>query len=264
MSDATTPSASRDKAAALRALHVPGVPLVLPNAWDAASARLVQEAGFAVVATSSAATAAVLGWPDGEGTPVEEVLAASARIARAVDVPVTVDFERGFRLAPDELVERVTATGVVGVNLEDSDPATGELVDPDVQAEFLAAVRAAAVAQGADLVVNARTDSFIRGHGTPEEQVSASIDRGRRYLEAGADCVYPIATDDPSTIRALVEGIPGPVNIGFGSGRLTLAELAAFGVARVSYGPRLQRHLYARLASVMLPALASGADPFAM
>ena len=261
MSDATSPSASRDKAAALRALHVPGSPLVLPNAWDAASARLVQEAGFAVVATSSAATAAVLGWPDGEGTPVEEVLAASARIARAVDVPVTVDFERGFRLAPDELVERVTATGVVGVNLEDSDPATGELVDPDVQAEFLAAVRAAAVAQGADLVVNARTDSFIRGHGTPGEQVSASIDRGRRYLEAGADCVYPIATDGPSTIRALV---PGPVNIGFGSGRLTLAELAAFGVARVSYGPRLQRHLYARLASVMLPALASGADPFAM
>jgi 2-methylisocitrate lyase-like PEP mutase family enzyme len=264
MNEATSPATSRDKAATLRALHVAGTPLVLPNAWDAASARLVQEAGFAAVATSSAATSAVLGWPDGEASPVEEVLGAAARMVRAVDVPVTVDFERGFRLSPDELVERVTATGVVGVNLEDSDPATGELVDPDVQAGFLAAVRAAAVARGVDLVVNARTDSFIRRQGTLEEQVLASVDRGRRYLDAGADCVYPIATDDPTAIRALVEGIPGPVNIGFGSGRLTLAELAAFGVARVSYGPRLQRHLYARLASVMLPALASGADPFAM
>jgi 2-methylisocitrate lyase-like PEP mutase family enzyme len=264
MSDPTSPSASREKAATLRALHVPGTPLVLPNAWDAASARLVQEAGFSAVATSSVATSAVLGWADGEATPVEEVLGASARIARAVDVPVTVDFERGYRLPPAELVEHLTSIGVVGVNLEDSDPATGELDDADMQAGFLAAVRAAADAQGVDLVVNARTDSFIRGQGTYDEQVRASVDRGRRYLEAGADCVYPIATDDPKAIRALVEGIPGPVNIGFGSGRLTLAELAAFGVARVSFGPRLQRHLYARLASVMLPALAAGADPFAM
>jgi 2-methylisocitrate lyase-like PEP mutase family enzyme len=264
MSDAVSPQSLREKAAALRALHVPGTPLVLPNAWDAASARLVQEAGFKAVATSSAATSAVLGWGDGEATPVQEVLAASARMARAIDVPLTVDFERGFRLGPDELVERVTAAGVVGVNLEDSDPATGTMVDPDAHAEFLVAVRAAAEARGVDLVVNARTDSFIRRQGTPDEQVQASIERGRRYLDAGADCVYPIATDEPTAIRALVEGIPGPVNIGFGSGRLTLAELAAFGVARVSYGPRLQRHLYARFASVMLPALAAGADPFAM
>jgi 2-methylisocitrate lyase-like PEP mutase family enzyme len=262
MTDESSAPTSREKAARLRALHVPGSPLVLPNAWDAASARMVQEAGFSAVATSSAATAAILGWADGETTPVEEVLAASARIARAVDVPVTVDFERGFRLGPSELVERLVATGVVGVNLEDSDPATGTMVDADMHAGFLAAIRAAAVSQGVDLVLNARTDSFIRRQGTPEEQLAASLDRGRRYVDAGADCVYPIGTEDPEAIRALVSGIPGPVNIGYGMGRLALAELAALGVARVSYGPRLQRHLYARLASQMLPAVASGSDPF--
>ena len=116
----------QEKAATLRTLHVAGDPLVLPNAWDAASARMVETAGFPVVATSSFATAAILGYADGEAAPVEEVLAAAARIVRAVSVPVTVDFERGYGLAPAELVERFAATGAVGLNLEDSTPATGD------------------------------------------------------------------------------------------------------------------------------------------
>ncbi|HEY3879028.1 MAG TPA: isocitrate lyase/phosphoenolpyruvate mutase family protein [Trebonia sp.] len=111
------PSA-RQRAAALRALHVPGHPLVLPNAWDAASATMVIDAGFPAIATSSAATASVLGYADSEATPVEEVLAAAARIVRAVSVPVTVDFERGYRLPAAELAERLTSTGAVGLNLE--------------------------------------------------------------------------------------------------------------------------------------------------
>jgi 2-methylisocitrate lyase-like PEP mutase family enzyme len=255
---------TREKAGTLRALHVPGNPLVLPNAWDAASARIVERAGFPVVATSSVATAEVLGYDDGEAAPVEEVLAAAARIARVVSLPVTVDLERGYLLAPAELVERFAATGAVGLNLEDSDPPSGEMIDAAEQADFLAAVRAAALSLGVDLVINARTDSFLRRVGSPEEQLAASIDRGARYLAAGADCVYPIAVEEPEVIRALVEGIPGPINIGYGQGTLSLAELGALGVSRVSYGPRLQLHLYNKFGSALFSAVASDKNPFAL
>ena len=240
----------------LRRLHVPGEPLVLPNAWDAASARLVEDAGFPVVATSSNATAAVLGYEDGEAAPVEEVLAYVVRIVRAVTVPVTVDFERGYRLAPAELVERFAATGAVGLNLEDSDPASGTMIDPGEQADFLAAVRAAAAAAGIDLVINARVDSFPRGGST-----SDAIDRGTRYLAAGADCVYPIGAP-PDAIGELVERIPGPINIGYAAGTLTLDELAGLGVARVSFGPSLMRHLYGTFEARVLAAVSAGDDPF--
>lgn len=252
------------KAGRLRALHVPGNPLVLPNAWDAASARMVEGGGFPVVATSSFATAGILGYDDGEAAPVQEVLASAARIARAVSVPVTVDFERGYRLAPAELVERFAATGAVGLNLEDSDPPSGEMIDAAEQADFLAAVRAAAESLGADLVINARTDAFVRRAGTPEEQLAASIDRGARYLAAGADCVYPIAVGDPGMIRALVDGIPGPVNVGYGQGDRSLADLASLGVARVSFGPALQLQLYKKFGSALFSAVASGENPFAL
>ena len=247
-------------ATTLRALHVPGTPVVVPNAWDAASARMVEQAGFPAVATSSFATSTILGYDDGEQAPVDEILSAAARIARSVSVPVTVDFERGYRLPPAELVERFTATGAVGLNLEDSDPATGNLVDPSEQADFLAAIRAAA---GTELVINARTDAFIRQAGSPEDQLRTSIDRAARYLAAGADSVYPIATSDPDVIRTLVKEIPGPVNVAYGRGALSFDELAALGVARITFGPMLQRHLYAKLAGTLLPAITAGRNPFA-
>ncbi|TDD19990.1 isocitrate lyase/phosphoenolpyruvate mutase family protein [Kribbella turkmenica] len=247
-------------ATTLRDLHVPGTPLVLPNAWDVASARMVEQAGFPAIATkSSFATATILGYDDGEQAPVDEVLAAATRIARSVSVPVTVDFERGYRFPPAELVERFTATGAVGLNLEDSDPSTGTLVDPSEQADFLAAVRAAA---GAGLVINARVDTFIRPAGSPGEQLRAAIDRAARYLAAGADCVYPIGTGDPDVVQTLVEEIPGPVNVSYGQGDRSVAELTGLGVARITFGPMLQRHTYLRLAGSILPALGSGGNPF--
>ena len=245
------------KAQTLRRLHVPGKPLVLPNAWDAASARLVEKAGFPVVATSSNATGAVLGYDDGEATPVDEVLAYVARIVRAVNVAVTVDFERGYRLAPAVLVERLAASGAVGLNLEDSDPTSGRMIDPTEQAGFLAAVRVAAAAAGIDLVINARVDSFLRG-----EQISDAIERGRRYLAAGADCVYPIGAP-PDALDDLVAQIPSPINVGYAPGTLTLAQLAEVGVARISFGPSLQRHLYSNFEAQALAAVAVGNDPFA-
>jgi 2-methylisocitrate lyase-like PEP mutase family enzyme len=256
-------AAPAQKAATLRALHVPGRPLVLPNAWDAASARMVVDAGFPVVATSSAATSSILGYADGEGTPVDQVLAATARIVRAVDVPVTVDFERGYGLDADELVERFAGTGAVGLNLEDSDPATGEMVDVDRQADFLAAVRQAAVALGVDLVINARIDVFLRQAGSVTEQGAGALERGTRYLAAGADCVYPIGLGDAAVVRELTGGLNGPVNVGFGrSGERPLAGLAALGVARVSFGPSLQRHLYGTFGAAIFAAVAADEDPF--
>lgn len=257
--DATSPTG---KAAVLRALHVAGTPVVLPNAWDAVSARMVEAAGFPAVATSSAATSQILGFEDGEAAPVQEVLDAARRVVQAVRVPVTVDFERGYGLAPAELVERFAATGAVGLNLEDSDPATGKLLSVGEQADFLAAVREAARSSDVDLVVNARTDAFLRGAGTPEEQLATTLERGRRYLEAGADCVYPIGVGDPAVIKVLAEGIPGPVNVAYGRGAHSLAELAALGVARITFGPMVQRHLYGTLESAILPALVADTNPF--
>jgi 2-methylisocitrate lyase-like PEP mutase family enzyme len=260
--DSASPS---QKAALLRALHVPGNPLVVPNAWDAVSATMVIDAGFPVIATSSAATSAILGYPDGEATPVDEVLAATSRIVRVVSAPVTVDFERGYGLPDDELVERFSATGAVGLNLEDSQPETGEMIDAAEQADFLASVRQAAVSLGVDLVINARTDSFLRQAGSPTEQLEATIERGTRYLAAGADCVYPIGLADFAVIQQVTDGIAGPINVGYGRrGERPLAELAALGVARISFGPSLQRQLYTKFAAALFTALADDQNPFAL
>ncbi|WP_214415530.1 isocitrate lyase/PEP mutase family protein [Sphaerisporangium fuscum] len=247
------------KAATLRALHVPGDPLVLPNAWDASSARAVTEAGFPVVATGSGAIARVLGYDDGEAAPVALVLDAVARIVRAVDVPVTADMERGYGLSPAELAERLAAAGAVGLNLEDSDPRTKELVDAGEQAEFLAAVRAAA---GADLVINARVDTYVRPYaGTSEERLAETVERGRAYLRAGADCVYPITAESPDGIKTLVKEIGGPVNVMSRPGAPSLAELAALGVARISFGSGLQAATQ-RYHATLLSAIKAGQSPY--
>ncbi|GGO66084.1 isocitrate lyase/PEP mutase family protein [Nonomuraea cavernae] len=244
-----------DRAAALRELHVPGRPLILPNVWDAASARAVVEAGFPVVATGSAAVAEVLGYDDGEATPVAEMMAAIARIARAVAAPVTADVERGYRLPPAELAERLIATGAVGCNLEDTDQATGALVDVEEQAAFLAAVRAAA---GPGLVINARVDTYLRG----ERAREVAVARARRYLEAGADCVYPIGLADEKEIERLVTEVGGPVNVLFRPGTPSLARLAELGVARVSFGHGLHAAAHAH-ARALFQAVAEGRDPYA-
>ncbi|MFF5218182.1 isocitrate lyase/phosphoenolpyruvate mutase family protein [Micromonospora sp. NPDC000442] len=168
------------RAAALRALHRSGGPLVLPNAWDAGSARAVAEAGFPAVATSSAAVAESLGHADGEHTPPDEMFAAVARITRAVPVPVTADLERGYGRKPDELVTRLLDAGAVGLNLEDSDPRTGDLVDAEEQADLLAGVRAAADGAGVAVVLNARVDVFLHPDREPADRLAEAIRRARR------------------------------------------------------------------------------------
>jgi 2-methylisocitrate lyase-like PEP mutase family enzyme len=245
----------------LRSLHVPGRPLILPNAWDVASARRVEAAGFPVVATGSAAVAASLGFDDHEAAPVDVMLAAVARIAAAVSVPVSADLEAGYGLEPAELVDRLLTAGAVGCNLEDTDHRRNRLVDLDDQARWLAAVRAQADRAGVPIVINARTDVFLRAEGTAAEQRDDAIRRGRRYREAGADCVYPIWVGDEGVIGALVEGIGGPINIYARPEAPSIARLTELGVARISYGPWLHR-LALRETDRALAAIREGGDPF--
>lgn len=218
----------------LRAMHHGPRPLVLPNAWDAASARFFADAGFGALATSSGAVAATLGYADGH-TPGDEMLAAVATIARSVDVPVTADIETGYGLAPAELVDRLVSSGLAGCNLEDSDPVSRALREPAAQADFLAAVRSAA---GSALVLNARVDVFVRPLPDGVDAVEEAVRRARVYLSAGADCVYPIVAP-PASLPRLVSETGGPVNAMCGPDGPTLAELARSGVARITFGSGL-------------------------
>ena len=172
-----------------------------------------------MVATTSGGVAATLGYEDHEGAPADEMLAAAARIARGVEVPVTVDAEAGYGMEPAELVAALRSAGAAGCNLEDTDHAAGSLRDPDRHAEWLAAVRQAASEDGYPLVINARVDVFLgplprrRRPGTQEELVPEALRRANAYLEAGADCVYPIALWETDALRRFTSEVRGPVNV---------------------------------------------------
>ena len=230
----------RNQCDRLRSLHQPGKPLLLPNVWDVATARAVVKAGFPVVATTSWGVAGTLGYEDGKA-PAAEMLAAAARIAKGVDVPVTVDVEAGYGMEPAALVATLRDIGAAGCNLEDSDNAATALRDPTRHAKWLRSVRHAAEEQDYPLVINARVDTFLGPHiagAAPETQrplVPAALDRARAYLEAGVDCVYPIALGDPDALRHFMSEVRGPVNATHEPQGPSTAELAAFGVARVSW-----------------------------
>ncbi|MEU1212773.1 isocitrate lyase/phosphoenolpyruvate mutase family protein [Streptomyces sp. NPDC005790] len=227
-----------EPASVFRALHHgrrPADPLVLPGPWDAASARVFEDAGFPALATPSAGVAASLGYADGR-TPAAEMFAAVARIARAVSVPVSADVEAGYGLAPDELVERLLEAGVVGCNLEDS--ADGVLVDPRRQADRLAEVRAVA---GGRLFVNARVDTYVHGNPDATDVVADTIARARLYAEAGADCVYPLMAPADALSR-VAAAVPVPLNaLGTPEDPSAVRRLGELGAARITFGPQLQR-----------------------
>jgi 2-methylisocitrate lyase-like PEP mutase family enzyme len=237
----------------LRSLHKPGEPLLLPNAWDVATARAVVAAGFPVVATTSGGVAGTLGYEDHHGAPADEMLAAAARISRAVDVPVTVDAEGGYEMEPAALVAELRAAGAAGCNLEDTDHSDESLRDPDQHAEWLGAVRGAASDDGYGLVINARVDVFLgpffAGAGISElaELVPDAVRRANAYLDAGADCVYPIGLCEPDQLRGFIAGVDGrPVNVIRLPQTPSLAELAELGVARLSWATLLWREAMAR------------------
>ena len=238
-----TKSAGHDVAAdaeKLRRLHVRGEPVVLANIWDPPSARVVEAAGMLAIATSSNAIAPSNGYPDHGHLPADVAFGALRRIAEAVTLPVTADLEDGYGLSPEEFVERLVASGACGANLEDSDYRAGGLVDADWHAERIAAIKAAARGRGFDPVINARID--VHYHKGP---VADGLKRARKYLAAGADCVFPIFLSDVTAIREYVA--VGPTNILYGPGSMTLADLAKLGVARISVASFLFRLLLKRL-----------------
>jgi 2-methylisocitrate lyase-like PEP mutase family enzyme len=237
------PTSTRDLAAAaarLRALHIPGKPLLLANVWDPTSARVVEAAGLPAIATASAAVAPVNGYEDHGGMPPDLAFAAAAHIAAAVSCPVTADLEDGYGLAPHPIVERMLVAGLCGLNIEDTDPRTDTLVDPCVQAKRIAGIRQAGNERGVDVVINARVDVYVR-----QGKHAEGLERARLYREAGADCIYPIFLADPAPVREHVA--MGPVNLLGRKNGFSLKEMAELGVARVSLGPQLHRMLRERL-----------------
>jgi 2-methylisocitrate lyase-like PEP mutase family enzyme len=237
----------------LRSLQRPGAPLLLPNAWDVVTARAVVAAGFPVVATTSGGVAATLGYEDHEGAPGDEMLAADARIARGVEVPVTIDAEAGYGMDPEELVAALRSMGAAGCNLEDSDYAAGGLREAEEQAEYLSAVRRAASDQDYPLVINARVDVFLgaflagaAGPGTQAELVPEAARRAIAYLDAGVDCVYPITLWEADALRRFTSEVRGPVNALRLPQAPSLAELTELGVVRVSWGTLLHWDAMAR------------------
>ena len=212
--------------------------LVLPNAWDAGSARIFVAAGFPALATTSAGIAFSLGLPDGERISRDEMLAAVERITRRCDVPITADMEAGYGLTPDavaETVRRVIAAGAVGMNLEDRVDG-GSLIDCDLAVERVAAARSAADDAGIPFVLNARTDAFEAPELQHGQRLEEAVRRGNAYRHAGASSVFVPFVADRGTIERLVQAIDAPLNVLGTPNAPTLKELAALGVRRVTFG----------------------------
>jgi 2-methylisocitrate lyase-like PEP mutase family enzyme len=229
----------KEKANAFRAMHR-GRILLLPNVWDVASARIVEEAGFGAIATTSAGVAFSLGYPDGQRISREEMVARVARIAKAVKVPVTADVEAGYGNRPGDAARtarEVIEAGAVGMNLEDgTDDPAHPLVELPLQLEKIRAVREAALKSGVLLVLNARTDVYLAQVGAPETRYEETLRRSLAFRDAGADCVFVPGLTDPETIGRIVRDVKCPVNILAGPGSPPVADLERLGVARVSLG----------------------------
>jgi len=237
--------AQAEKAEHFRKMHGGPRILALPNAWDVASARILEEAGYPAIATSSAGVAFSLGYPDGQRISRAEMLEVVARIGRAVRVPVTADMESGYGTTVKDMVETakaVIAAGAVGMNLED---VTGDeessQVDTVQQVEKIRAIREASSSQGVPLVLNARTDIYLMPIGEAATRFERTVERLRAYRKAGADCVFAPGVSNRDTIAELVKAIGAPLNILISSGCPSLAELEKIGVARVSAGSAVMR-----------------------
>jgi 2-methylisocitrate lyase-like PEP mutase family enzyme len=225
------------KAEAFRAMHHGSRLLLLPNAWDAISARIIVEAGFGAIATTSGGVSWAIGYADGEAAPWDEIVAATARIAGAVSVPVTADIESGFGDTPEAVgrsIHEIMQAGAVGVNLEDGMRGPVPIRTIEDAAARIRAAREAARTASIPIVINARTDLYIKNIGDEQSRFDEAVARGRSYLAAGADCVYPIALRDPATMERLVKALGAPINVNVRAGSPSVAELEALGVRRAS------------------------------
>jgi 2-methylisocitrate lyase-like PEP mutase family enzyme len=268
-------AAQAQKAEQLRKLHRGPRILVLANAWDVASARIVEELGYPAIATTSAGVAAALGYPDGQYISRDEMLDVVARIAAAVRVPVTADFESGYGTTVEHMADTARAlvsAGAVGLNFEDvTSHDESSLVELGLQVKKIQTLREVSTALGVPLVINARTDIYLIPIGPAETRFDRTVERLRAYRRAGADCVFAPGLTDAATIAKLVKAVDAPLNILANAVAPCIPELEKLGVARVSTGSGLMRAAlgHARRVAKNLAetgtysALLDGAVPFA-
>lgn len=251
-----------ERAHDFRNMHDRSRILLLPNAWDAGSARLFAQRGFSAIATTSGGMAWSLGYADGECAPLAEVLAAVTRITRIVELPVTVDIEAGYGHTPDEVaatVRAVIAAGAVGINLEDGMPGHGPLRGCADAAERIHAAREAASAAGVPVVINARVDNWMQhDDADAATRLADAVRRARAYVAAGADCIYPIGLADLVALAALVQAVDAPVNVAAGPAMANLQELTRIGVARVSTATRFATLAFGAVDRAVAEMRASG------
>ncbi len=230
-------------------LHHGDRPLLLVNVWDAAGAKIIEELGFPAAATASAAISASLGYDDNEEIGRDLMLASVARIAAAVDIPVTADLEAGYGPSIEDAIATARGAieaGAVGLNFEDSaHKDTAVLYDADLQAERIKAIRRTGDELGVPLVINARTDVFFRTESPADEKFRESVRRANIYLKAGADCIYVLGPTDEDVITRLVKAIPAPLNMLALPDAPPIARMAELGVKRISFGPRPMRQAMA-------------------
>jgi 2-methylisocitrate lyase-like PEP mutase family enzyme len=234
-------------ATTLLELHRPGDPVVLPTVWDAWSARLAAGAGFVALTVGSHPMADSIGKPDNEGMAFDDVLTRVAQITAAVDIPVSVDIESGYGQRPDRLIEGLLSVGAVGLNIEDTVHSEGKrLRSADEHAELVGALRSAADTAGVHVVINARTDLFLRQDGDESDRVERAVARLNKAAAAGADVLYPVGRHDPDTLRCLTTELTLPVNAIALPDQDDPASFAPLGVGRISFGPFLQAALSGR------------------
>jgi 2-methylisocitrate lyase-like PEP mutase family enzyme len=242
----------RNRAATLLALHQPGNPVILPTVWDAWSAGLAVEAGFAALTVGSHPVADSVGKPDHEGMSFDDLLARVAQITGAVDVPVSVDIESGYAQPAPRLIDGLLDVGAVGLNIEDTVHSEGgRLRSVQEHADLVGALRAASDGAGVHVVLNARTDLFIRNDGDEADRVDRAVSRLTAAADAGADVLYPVGRHDPDTLRRLTSELPLPVNAIALPDRDDPASFGPLGVARISFGPYWQAALAARAREIL-------------
>jgi len=251
-------STQKEKAELFLKLHQDKEILVLLNSWDIGSSKLIEASGYKAIATTSMGVAASLGYPDCEVIQLSEMIQVITGIVNGVHVPVTVDIEAGYGNNLNEIIDsvkKIIATGIVGINIEDSINLNPKLIDQMEFCERISAIRALSDSLGFHLVINARTDSFYTLSGSPRENLSESIKRGNKYREAGADCIFVQPVWEKETISTLVKEINAPINIlanpTIGTGVTpSISELQDLGVARVSLGSGLMKATLALIKKV--------------